>query len=161
MLILISRLLLVMSFSAILCSQAQDPAQVGVAEVHVINWHGRRLPTYSLTITGGTARPADRMELNGPGPNTVNLRYGKYRVRALASLHDATEADFMVDAERSLLVVSLPPTKWGESADRYSELVGKVSGHLSEPIKLTVRIVSLFGAFRIKAPGLNPPPFRR
>lgn len=147
--ILFGRFLLGMAVSGVLYSQAQAqaPAQVGAVEVYVIDWHGRRLPAYSLTITGGNAASAGRSELKGPGPNAVNLRYGKYKVRALASLHDPTTVDFNVETERSLLVVSLPPTKWGESVDRYSELAGKVSGRLSESVKLTVRIVSLFGAF--------------
>lgn len=147
MLMLFVRLLVLTSLSIVLRSQPQALLQSGTVDVQLINWHGRRLPNYSLTITVNKGDGSDRREVTGPGPNTILLRYGSCRVRAFASLHDSTETEFTVDSARSLLVVSLPPTKWAESSDRYSELAGRISGKLPEPMKLTVRILSLFGTY--------------
>jgi len=130
-----------------LCSQPPVEKQSGAVRCHVINWHGRELPQYKLMIRSRGAAAFAPMALSGSGTAEFRLPYGTYLLEATASLHNKTEIEFTVDAARSLLVISLPPSNWGESAVRYTELSGRVAGGTVKREKRIVRIVSLFGDF--------------
>lgn len=125
---------------------AQPRLGAGEVELHVVNWHGRKLPQYSLTITARGGPGARQWKLSGAGPQTIQLPYGEYKVAAGASLHNDAEMEFAVEAGRSLVVVALPPSHWGESTVRYTELSGAVTGAGRRDVM--VRLVSLFGDLR-------------
>ena len=54
----------------------------GEVEFHVINWHGRKLPQYSLTITARGGPDAREWKLSDTGPRTIRLPYGNYKAVA-------------------------------------------------------------------------------
>ncbi len=54
--------------------------------------------------------------------------------------------EFAVETGRSVVTVALPPSHWGESEVRYTELSGSVTG--AGRRDLMVRLVSLFGDLR-------------
>jgi hypothetical protein len=125
---------------------AQPRPAAGEVEFQVVNWHGRRLPQYSLTITARGGPGAREWKLSGAGPQTIRLPYGQYKAVAGASLHNDAEMEFAVKANRSVVVVSLQPSHWGESVVRYTELSGAVTGAGRRDVM--VRLVSLFGDLR-------------
>jgi len=140
--------LLAVALVSLLPAQSRLRPAAGEVEFHVINWHGRKLPQYSLTITARGGPDAREWKLSDTGPRTIRLPYGHYKVAAGASLHDGAEREFAVETGRSVVTVALPPSHWGESEVRYTELSGTVTGAGAGRRELMVRLVAIFGDLR-------------